>query len=40
MKYFSKEYLDFFKELEDNNSKEWFDENRNRYEEYHTTRQK
>ncbi len=34
MKYFSKEYLDFFKELEDNNSKEWFDENRNRYEEY------
>ncbi len=32
MIYFNQDYLDFFKELEQNNSKEWFDENRKRYE--------
>ena len=32
MAYFDKDYLDFFSELEKNNSKEWFDENRKRYE--------
>jgi len=32
MAYFTKEYLDFFQELEKNNSKEWFDKNRKRYE--------
>ncbi len=30
--YFTKDYLDFFKELAANNHKDWFDENRKRYE--------
>ena len=34
MQYFTKEYLNFFKELEKNNHKEWFDTNRKRYEEF------
>ena len=34
MTYFTKEYLDFFQELEKNNSKEWLDNNRKSYE-YH-----
>lgn len=32
MKYFTKKYLQFFKNLAANNSKEWFDENRKEYE--------
>jgi uncharacterized protein (TIGR02453 family) len=32
MKYFSPDYLDFFKELAGNNHKDWFDVNRKRYE--------
>ena len=32
MSHLSQDYLDFFSELEKNNSKEWFDENRKRYE--------
>lgn len=32
MKYFDKDFLDFFKELAANNHKEWFDQNRTRYE--------
>lgn len=32
MKYFDNEFADFFKELEENNNKKWFDENRKRYE--------
>ena len=32
MAYFTKTYTDFFEELEKNNSKEWFDENRKTYE--------
>ena len=32
MSYFDKDFLNFFKELEKNNNKEWFDENRKRYE--------
>lgn len=32
MAFFSKDYVDFFKELKKNNNKEWFDENRKRYE--------
>ncbi len=32
MPYFSPDYLDFFKELATNNNKEWFDQNRKRYE--------
>ena len=32
MTYFNSDFLDFFKELEQNNSKEWFDINRKRYE--------
>lgn len=32
MTYFTKDYLTFFKELAANNAKEWFDENRKRYE--------
>lgn len=32
MKYFSDDYLNFFKELAPNNNKEWFDANRKRYE--------
>ena len=32
MPYFTKDFIDFFKELEKNNSKVWFDENRKRYE--------
>jgi len=32
MAYFDKEYLKFFKELAANNHKNWFDENRKRYE--------
>lgn len=31
MKYFTKEFLNFFIELAPNNNKEWFDENRKRY---------
>ena len=31
MKYFSPDYLNFFKELAPNNHKDWFDENRQRY---------
>ncbi|MGB0176559.1 MAG: DUF2461 domain-containing protein [Owenweeksia sp.] len=31
MQYFTKDFLDFFKELAANNTKEWFDENRKRY---------
>lgn len=31
MKYFTEDYLAFFKELAANNSKEWFDKNRKRY---------
>lgn len=31
---FTKEFLDFFNELENNNSKEWFDINRKRYEKH------
>jgi uncharacterized protein (TIGR02453 family) len=34
MAYFTKEYIDFFQELEKNNSKEWFDQNRKRYENF------
>ena len=32
MQYFTKEYIKFFKELEKNNSKEWFHDNKKRYE--------
>jgi uncharacterized protein (TIGR02453 family) len=32
MKYFTPDFLEFFKELAANNHKEWFDENRKRYE--------
>jgi uncharacterized protein (TIGR02453 family) len=32
MKYFNEDFLQFFKELAANNNKEWFDENRKRYE--------
>ena len=32
MPYFEKDFLDFFIELEQNNNKDWFDENRKRYE--------
>jgi len=32
MQYFDKDFIQFFKELENNNNKEWFDENRKRYE--------
>lgn len=32
MKYFTDDYLKFFKELAPNNNKEWFDANRKRYE--------
>jgi uncharacterized protein (TIGR02453 family) len=32
MAYFSKDFVKFFEELEKNNHKEWFDENRKRYE--------
>lgn len=32
MKYFEKEFIQFFKELEDNNYKEWFHSNKKRYE--------
>ncbi len=32
MSYFTKDFLQFFKELKKNNTKEWFDENRKRYE--------
>lgn len=32
MAFFSKEYYSFFKELNENNNKEWFDKNRKRYE--------
>ena len=31
MKYFTADYLEFFKELAPNNNKEWFDKNRKRY---------
>lgn len=33
MSFFTKEFLDFFKELDKNNNKTWFDKNRKRYEE-------
>ena len=32
MTYFNPDFLDFFKELAGNNNKDWFDENRKRYE--------
>lgn len=32
MKYFTEDYLNFFKELASNNNKDWFDKNRKRYE--------
>ncbi len=32
MAHFSQDFLDFFNELTENNNKEWFDENRKRYE--------
>jgi uncharacterized protein (TIGR02453 family) len=32
MTYFSDDFIKFFQELEENNHKEWFDENRKRYE--------
>ncbi len=32
MQYFDNDFLEFFKELEANNNKDWFDENRKRYE--------
>lgn len=32
MSYFTNDFLDFFKELAANNNKDWFDENRKRYE--------
>ena len=32
MPYFEKDFLEFFKELEKNNNKDWFDANRKRYE--------
>lgn len=32
MQYFSQDYLEFFKELAANNHKDWFDQNRKRYE--------
>ena len=32
MAYFNQDFLDFFKELEKNNNKEWFNENKKRYE--------
>ncbi len=32
MKYFTEDYLSFFKELASNNNKDWFDKNRKRYE--------
>ena len=34
MKYFTQAYIDFFSELENNNQKAWFDENRKRYEKH------
>ena len=32
MSYFNQDFIDFFKDLELNNNKEWFDTNRKRYE--------
>ena len=32
MRYFSDDFVKFFNELEQNNHKDWFDENRKRYE--------
>ncbi len=34
MSYFTKEYLKFFQELEKNNRKDWFSENKSRYEQH------
>ena len=34
MKYFSKDYIQFFEELEKNNNKEWFHNNKKRYEQF------
>lgn len=34
MKYFTEEYLNYFKELASNNNKPWFDENKQRFEKY------
>ncbi len=34
MSFFSKKYFQFFDELEKNNNKAWFDENRTAYEKY------
>jgi len=34
MSFFSKEYFSFFKELRKNNNKQWFDANRDRYEQH------
>jgi len=32
MAYFNNDFINFFEELAENNHKEWFDENRKRYE--------
>ncbi len=34
MQYFTKEYIEFFKELEENNYKDWFHSNKKRYESF------
>ena len=34
MAMFTEDFMDFFKELSQNNNKRWFDQNRKRYEEY------
>lgn len=34
MSFFVKDFIDFFSELEKNNNKVWFDENKKRYEKY------
>ena len=34
MAFFEKEFIAFFKELEMNNHKEWFHENKKRYEQF------
>ncbi len=37
MAIFTVDFIDFFKELSQNNNKKWFDQNRKRYEESLTT---
>lgn len=34
MQYFTKEFIKFFKELSENNNREWFNENKTRYEKF------